>query len=474
VSRTVNQLATDQTSTSYSFVENRSLGFYIQEQISYQDRLFVTGSVRFDDNSTFGQDAPSQIYPNAQATWVLSEEGFWNFDALNSFRIRGAWGKAGRQPSATAQNNIFLVIPGPSGVGAIRASSPGNPGIEPEVSTEIEVGADFALFDDKISGEFSHYWRKDENALLSQASLASAGVPGATQQNLGRIDNWGWEATVSWSVYQTSSWGFDLDLAADYTMNEIKELGTYPANSSIAIGLPWPNQTNSDQIVEASYVEGGERTNSFGRAMTATCDLGVSLAPAGTPDDQVGQYGNVVGGEAGPCATNANLNLNLGPGFATHTFRIAPRINLLGNSLQLTAMAEGQYGRWTDANGVEWGHRYHNTKAARLLDDARFAYGSQIDDRTVRRLYANDYWKLREISIRYTLPEDVVARTGAQRASIAFSARNLYTLYRSQDNIMGGQIADPEYGNNNVSNGDVNYWEIPPLASLNLTLRVTF
>ena len=472
LSRTINQLATDKISTTYSFVENKSLGFYVQEQLSYQDRIFLTGSIRFDDNSTFGQDASSQKYPNAQATWVMSEESFWNFDAVNSFRLRGAWGKAGRQPSATAQNNIFVVIPGPGGQAAIRARSPGNPAIEPEVSTELEVGADFALFDDRLSGEFTHYWRKDENALLSQPALASAGVPGSTQQNLGRIDNWGWEAQLSIGVYENDVFSFNLDLSADYTNNEIKELGTFPATSSIAIGLQWPNQTNSDQIIEASYVDDGERVNSFGRAMTATCDAGINLAPAGATNPE--QYGDIVGGLAEPCADIPNKNLVLGPGFATHTFRIAPRLSLLDNALQISAMAEGQYGRWSDENGLEWGHRYHNTLAARLLTDARFAYGSQIDDRTVRRLYANDFWKLREISVRYRLPESIVARSGAQRASIAVSARNLYTLYRSQTTISGGQIADPEYGNNNVNGADTNYWEIPPLASINMTLRVTF
>ena len=148
---------------------------------------------------------------------------------------------------------------------------------------------------------------------------------------------------------------------------------------------------------------------------------------------------------------------------------------MFGNSLQISAMAEGQYGRWNDENGIEWGHRYHNTLAARLLLDPVFTYGSQIGSERVRRLYANDFWKLREISVRYTLPEALVARTGAERASIAFSARNLFLLYRSQGKIAGGKISDPEYGTAFAgASGDGNYWEVPPLASLNLTLRLTF
>jgi TonB-dependent SusC/RagA subfamily outer membrane receptor len=102
LSTTVNQLSAQQTSIEYRLVENKSLGFYVQEEISWNDRLFLTGALRFDDNSTFGVDAPAQKYPKLSGAWVVSEESFWGVDAINSLRLRGAWGKAGRQPSSTS------------------------------------------------------------------------------------------------------------------------------------------------------------------------------------------------------------------------------------------------------------------------------------------------------------------------------------------------------------------------------------
>jgi hypothetical protein len=147
---------------------------------------------------------------------------------------------------------------------------------------------------------------------------------------------------------------------------------------------------------------------------------------------------------------------------------------MLSGALVLTAMAEGQYGKWTDENAIEWGHRYSNSKASRLLDDPIFAYGMGVGSNSVRRLYLNDFWKLREISARYNLPTEWVARSGAERASIAVSARNLYTLYRSQSHIFGGKISDPEYGRASTGTGDANYWEVPPIANISVTLRVTF
>jgi hypothetical protein len=66
-----------------------------------------------------------------------------------------------------------------------------------------------------------------------------------------------------------------------------------------------------------------------------------------------------------------------------------------------------------------------------------------------------------------------VQRTGAERASLAFSARNLWTIWVAQDEIYGHPVSDPEYGTPSLTGGG-NYWETPGLTSLNMTLRVTF
>ena len=241
LSRTINQLSQSQILTSYWFIENKSLGFYMQEEVGRNDRLFLTGAVRFDDNATFGADAPAQRYPKVSGTWVISEESFWNIDQISSLRLREAWGKAGRQPESTSGQNIYVAIPGPGGSAAIRPDSPGNLAIEPEVSTEIEAGFDIALFDDRVSAEFTNYHRRNEQALLNLAELSSSGFPGSVSENLGRIDNWGWEAVVSARVYENSALAFDLDLSADFTGNEIRDLGDYPGSTRIRVGYPYPN-----------------------------------------------------------------------------------------------------------------------------------------------------------------------------------------------------------------------------------------
>ena len=86
-------------------------------------------------------------------------------------------------------------------------------------------------------------------------------------------------------------------------------------------------------------------------------------------------------------------------------------------------------------------------------------------------LFDQDFWKVREIGARYNLPQSLIGRTGASRASLAFSARNLFTIWQAQKRIYDQVITDPEFGN---PSGGSNVRGQPPSVNLNVTLRVTF
>ena len=288
LSRTINQTTIERLSLDHQFIENKSLGFYLQEKVGWNDRLFVTGAVRFDDNSAFGANFEAQTYPKVSATWVISEEPFWKLGLVNSLRLRGAWGKAGRQPDAFAARDIYRVMPGPGGTAAIRPASPGNPDVGPEVSTELEVGFDAALWRDRVSGEFTYFSKRTTDALLGVPVPPSLGFPGSVDQNLGRIDNWGWESSVRARVFDSRAFSFDLALGGDHTMNQIKDLGAFAGTTSIRVGYPYPNQTTDYWVVSADYDPSGRYRDAYGRTISALCDSGVKLGSDALLDSQRG------------------------------------------------------------------------------------------------------------------------------------------------------------------------------------------
>src|SRR5438874_5534110 len=76
--------------------DNKTLGYFVQEEVGWRDRVFLNAAVRNDKNSAFGQSFGSIWYPSYGASWVVSEEGFFpKIDVLSSLRLRASNGRSG-------------------------------------------------------------------------------------------------------------------------------------------------------------------------------------------------------------------------------------------------------------------------------------------------------------------------------------------------------------------------------------------
>jgi hypothetical protein len=337
------------------------------------------------------------------------------------------------------------------------------------VTSELELGLDVSALDDRLTGSFTGFWRTTEGAIVEVDLPAS---PTSITENLGRIRGWGWEAQLSSRVFDAPWISGDLDIALDHVDNRIEDMGGYSGPVSLALGLPYPNQLTDDRVVSARWDPTGSAVNAFGQRVRAMCDAGVTLAPDPSSPD-VGLYGRRAGGAVVDCATIPNQWSLVGPAFATYTVTVAPRLRLLGDRLHVFALAEGQYGRWREANDREFSHVYYNSKVSRLQDDPVWVYGFAVGDDTKRSLYDASFWRLREIGARWPVPQAWVRHVGAQRSSVTLSARNPWTLWQAQKRIYDVVISDPELGTPTLD-GDANFYETPSMASVNVTVRVTF
>ncbi|MEX2048902.1 MAG: SusC/RagA family TonB-linked outer membrane protein [Gemmatimonadota bacterium] len=450
----------------FSSTQNKTLGFYIQEELSWEDRIFLTAAVRGDDNSAFGSNFELQYYPKLSGSWVVSEEAFWNVGFINSLRLRSAWGKSGRQPGTFASQTLFTTFLGPDGNGLIPATA-GNPDIGPEVSTEIEMGFDVAFLDDRLSGQFSYYRTKTEDMLVNQSLAPTTGLTGSRQANLGTMESWGWEASMDARLYQGEQVAFDLTLSADYTTNEITSLGAgILPTGNFQIGWPFPNIASAHILRFVEMNAAGTNANTA----TAICDGG-QPAVSGGP--------NIMQG--GPdilCDAFQESGLLLGPSYPNYTFHVAPTLTLF-QDLQIFALAEGQYGRWIASVDAQYACGiYRNCRAGVVRNDPYFLAGNLSgahgDDRYQGRFPA-DFWKLRQVGLRYSLPADLVGRMGADRASFSVSANNLLRFWqKTKYDLAGNPIYDPEYTVNGSNPQQTALWEMPGIASISATFRVTF
>ena len=465
--------ATETTATQ-TFTQNKSLGFYVQQELSWNDRVFITGAVRGDDNSAFGADFEAAIYPKVSATWVISEESFWNVGFINSMRLRGAWGKAGRQPDTFAAVTLFAPSVGSGGVAAVTPQTFGNANVGPEVGQELELGFDAAFLNDRISTEFTYFYQKTTDALVSVPLAPSEGFPGSQSDNLGQLDNWGYEVGVNARAFTAGDFSLDIGGQLSYTMNEIKDLGGRNPTNSLRLGYPWPNETTTF-IEDAAFLPG----TSLPDPASLMCDMGVSMAPDPNDPDQLARYGWEPGGPVVPCGDTRDHNLLMGTNFSPWHWSANATVGW--RDLQVFALVDAEHGRWLNDFNISCRHDYcgfANSYAAKTREDPIFVQSSTFwfafpSDSRMWADYDASYIRLREVGLRYQIPQSLLDVTRVDRASFSISARNLGYLWRKQEDVSGVPIPSPEIANPQ-SEDAFSLFQWPPLTSIEASLRVSF
>src|SRR5688572_10704092 len=227
--------------------ESRTIGSFLEQNLSFNERLFLTGALRSDRNSAFGADFKTVIYPKFSASWIASDESFFpKLGFLNELRLRSAYGASGVQPGTTDAVQFFTpsTVRGESGdQPAVVFSTLGNRLLKPERSTELELGFDLSAFDSRLSAEVTRYVKSSKDALISRILPPSLGT-GATArlENLGEVRNQGWEALITAQLMRGSNLGWELTINGSANSNELKSLGGVPniigTTQSQRVGYP--------------------------------------------------------------------------------------------------------------------------------------------------------------------------------------------------------------------------------------------
>ena len=217
--------ATAVTFGSDNFVENATVGVYAQQQFDWRNRLFLTGAVRADDNSAFGENFSLVVYPKLSASWVLSEEPFWNVPLVDAMRLRFAFGASGQQPESFAALRTYGPITTGSGGAALTPQFIGNPDLAPERGEELEVGFESSLFNQRFGIDFTYFNQRTRDAILLRQQPPSLGFPSSQYVNVGAIRNSGAELQLRALAMQGPRANLELLFNLSRNRNEVLDLG---------------------------------------------------------------------------------------------------------------------------------------------------------------------------------------------------------------------------------------------------------
>lgn len=211
------------------FTRIRSVAGFAQQRLILDDRLYVTGSIRVDDNSAFGGELGVEAYPGVSASYVMSDAPWFDTgDVLSTFRLRGAWGVSGVRPGFRDATSLFAPVSVTTAAGsesAIIINVSGNQTLKPERVTEFEGGFDAGFFDERVSLQATYYYKESEDALIERQLAPSFGLTADRFENLGAIRNKGIEASLSGEALDFEDVGLTLGVNVTTIDNEILELG---------------------------------------------------------------------------------------------------------------------------------------------------------------------------------------------------------------------------------------------------------
>lgn len=213
--------------------ETKTIGGFVQEQVGFRDRLFVTAALRADNNSAFGSNFKAVYYPKGSVSWVVSDEPFFpRWSWLNSVRLRGAFGFSGNHPGTTDALKFFA--PKAANVDGADAASLvdsaiGNPNLKPERAREIEVGGEGTFLTSRLHIDFTYYNKRTKDALIARTVAPSIGSGNVTRfENLGAVVNRGVEFLVDGQILDKPSLGWDVTLSGAHNTNFIADMGGVP------------------------------------------------------------------------------------------------------------------------------------------------------------------------------------------------------------------------------------------------------
>ncbi|HEY2377685.1 MAG TPA: SusC/RagA family TonB-linked outer membrane protein [Gemmatimonadaceae bacterium] len=431
--------------------ETRTLGSFIEQQVSFRDRLFVTGAIRSDRNSAFGADFKTVFYPKLSASWILSQEGFFpRFGWLDELRLRTAYGASGVQPGTIDAVPYYSATRtlGESGeVPGVVFSALGNSNLKPERSTELEAGFDATFWHSKVNTQITYYNKISRDALVSRVLPPSLGTGSTTRfENLGEVRNTGWEALLSTVLLQRSSLGWDVTVSGSSNFNKLVSLGGVPniINSS----------TQQDR-------EGYPLNGWWSRPLLGWDDKNNDgiIAYSATPANSEIVVGDTAAYLGNPLPVY-EVALTNGFDFLQHRFRLQAMVDYKGD---YKTYNNSERIRCLSRNNCA-GYIYRGSSE---FDQARVAAGRDNPAKTVAGFIEDgDFIRFRELSLTFNAPERWASKYFRGRSlAITGAVRNLGILWTKYTGV------DPEaYGTTGDAPSSFQAFAPPRYVTLRLNL----
>ncbi|MFB6273949.1 MAG: SusC/RagA family TonB-linked outer membrane protein [Salinibacter sp.] len=255
---------TENTTTFVAEIPSRLISGFGRFNYTFMDRYLLTFTIRRDGSSRFGPENRWGTFPSGALAWRVHKEPFVeDLDFLSTLKIRGSWGVTGNQEIGDFRWAPFWQPGGPQAqvqfgdnfVSTIRPSA-ADQTIKWEETTSYNIGFDYGLFGERVTGSVEYYYKKTEDMLFQVTVPAGSNLSDRVLTNIGSMENEGIEFSVDARVVNTSDFSYSAQFNASTNRNKI--LNVARASEGFATGGISGGVGNTIQINQE-----GEPINSF-------------------------------------------------------------------------------------------------------------------------------------------------------------------------------------------------------------------
>ena len=465
----LNTLDASSQKNSSGGTEMIRLSYFGRLQYNYAGKYLFEANVRRDASSRFPKDSRWGTFPAFSAGWRISEEAFMkNVDWLSNLKLRLGWGKTGNEELKS--NDLYPAVPtyaygsymfGNSLYSTAYESRLVNDQLKWATVTNYELGIDAGFLNNKLTMELSVYKKKTNDMLLY---LPLQGVIGldAPAQNVGSVENRGFELVLGHNNRIGKDWSYNLSLNMGYNKNEIIDMAGTDGPIDNGNGGTDDTQWNIEGYGVSSYygyvADGLFRTEEElknGPLRTDNEKLGDIRYKDLDDDGKITAADRKIIGNKMPKWTGG-FNFSVG----YKNFELS---GLLQGAFDAKRYYNGEasYAFFNSASCLNkhwdrWSEENPNGNFPRLSLTSK-------TNNVLSTFWLQDasYVRMKNLTLAYTLPSDLISRIGLSFAQVYLAGENLFTISGLDKGL------DPESGN---SRG----WSYSNVRKISCGLKLTF
>lgn len=443
-----------------SNTQNYLVSFFGRLNYNFDQKYYLSGTLRRDGYSGFGPNSKYGYFPGIGASWEITREKFWsNIKAdkiFSSFKLRGSYAVTGNNnvgdfPSYTTYSTGLY-----NGTSTLLPNSNGNLNLAWEKSKKIDIGFNFGILNDRITGDVAVYKNNNEDLLYNVPAAPSAGLASNPLVNVASMTNKGLEIELNADIVRTKSFSWSSNFNISFNQNKVTALAnginsftTSTSSLEIANITQVGASIGNLWIIRSAGVDpnNGRRIfiNGQGKQVEYTY-LGTqhwyymdgSNAPAITQAADAVNYGTGTPKEIGGFNNSfryKNFDLNV-----LFTYQLGFYV-YYGTAATLTDQRF-----WNNSTDI----LDHWTTVGQIAQYPKVVFGDNVSNGTSFptdfNTFSGQFVKLKTINFGYTLPKPILNKIGISSLRVYATAQNLFVITKYPG-------PDPEVSSNGTTNG---------------------